>query len=93
LTREHLRRARELMFAIFAVWLMVQNLVLLAFVPWDKLGTAMVVANALIKTALLVFAPLWILPLAVLVGFAITVHGARVAEASREHESLEVRHG
>jgi len=93
LMRDHVRRARELTLAIFAVWLVVQNVVLLAFVPWAELGPVMVVANALIKAAFMVMAPLWILPLAMLAAWAITVFGVRDASAARRGESLEVRHG
>ena len=93
LTRDHVRRARELTLAIFAVWLVVQNVVLLAFVPWAELGAVMVVANALIKAAFMVMAPLWILPLAMLAAWAIRVQRVRDASAPRRGESLKVHHG
>ena len=87
------QRAREITLAVFTLWLIVQNLVLLAFVPWGRLGSALVVANAVLKAAFLVMAPLWIL-----LGIAITgaTAAAFVVKAGRpapDARHCEVRHG
>ncbi len=90
---ERVRRARELMLAIFAVWLVIQNLVLLVFVPWSDLGRVAVVVGALVKAALLVVAPLWFLPIAILTGVALTSMTVRESVGPRAGVKVEVRHG
>lgn len=92
-TRDHVRRARELMLAIFTLWLVVQNGVLLMFLPWTDWSGAMVVVNALIKAAFLVLAPLWVLPLAILVGAAVTAYAVRGTTVQPGSGSWGVRHG
>lgn len=88
-----MRHVRELILAIFALWLVVQNLVLLSFVPWAELGTVTLVVNALLKAAFLMMAPLWLLALAMLAGWVIAVAGVREGSSARENREMGVRHG
>ena len=86
-------RARELSLAVFALWLVVQNLLLLAFVPWAKLGPIMVVVNAIIKAAFFVMAPLWALPVVAMLGAVVTAHWMKRTRPATEADRWEVRHG
>ncbi len=87
------RRVREWILAIFALWLLVQNTVLLSFVPWVRRETLIGVLDALGHAAFVVVALLGILALGMYVGWVLSAGARRPTLAAREAENLEVRHG
>lgn len=89
----YVRRVRESMLAVFAIWLVVQNTVLLSFVPWVKRETVLGVLDALGHAAVVVMALLGILVVGMYVGWVLSAGARRPASAAREVENLEVRHG
>ena len=91
--RVYVRRVREWMLAIFAVWLVVQNAVLLSFVPWFKRETVMGILDALGHAAFVVMVLLGILVLGMYVGWVLSAGARRPTLAACEREDLEVRHG
>lgn len=89
----YVRRVREWMLAIFALWLVVQNAVLLSFVPWVRRETLMGVLDALGHAAFVVAALLGILVVGMYVGWVLSSGARRPTLAAREAENREVRHG
>lgn len=87
-----LRRARETALALCTLWLVIQNCVLLAFVPWKRLPEAGSVLTALVKAAVLVLGPLWVLGSAAVLGWAFMTWMARDARAEAAAE-WEMDHG
>ncbi len=87
-----LRRARETALAICTLWLVVQNCVLLAFVPWKRLPDAASIVAAVLKAAVLVLGPLWILGSAALLGWAFMTWMAREPQPAAATE-WEIDHG
>jgi hypothetical protein len=91
--RPGLRRAREVAFALCTLWLVIQNCVLLAFVPWTRLPEATKMLATVLKTTVLVLGPLWILGSAAILGWALMTWLARdTRDASAENE-WEMDHG
>ena len=64
------RRWREAMFATCTVWLVLQNVALLALVAWGHPASALAAGAAIAKTALSLSARLLLVVLAVAMGFA-----------------------
>ena len=93
LSRPLLRRARETAFALCTLWLVIQNCVLLAFVPWKHLPDAASVFTALVKAAVLVVGPLWILGSAALLGWTFMTWLARDARGTAAEAEWEIDHG
>lgn len=88
------RRLRDLMLGVLAVWLVVQNAMLLALLPWDRLASLASHGQALARSLWRVLPALWSLPFAFVIASLIMVrlvHGA--AEAHSRDRALEVRHG
>jgi len=91
--RPGLRRAREVAFALCTLWLVIQNCVLLAFVPWGRLPEATRMLAVMLKTAVLVLGPLWILGSAALLGWALMTWLARDAREAAAGNEWEMDHG
>lgn len=90
------RRVRELVFAVLAVWLVVQNLMLLSLLSWSTVSSAWVVAGALFNVARVVLSHGGIVPVIGLLGVAVVAVVAalmRAAEKPFETLRVEVRHG
>ena len=84
-------RVRETIFALCTVWLLIQNCVLLAFLPWKRLPEMSSMAWAVFKAAALVLGPLWVLGSAAVLGWAFTTWLARDAAAG--DPEWETHHG
>lgn len=91
--RPALRRARETAFALCTLWLVIQNLVLLAFVPWKRLPEMATMIAAVLKTAVLVLGPLWIVGSAAVLGWAFMASLARDPRAAAADSEWETGHG
>lgn len=91
--RPGLRHAREAAFALCTLWLVIQNCVLLAFVPWKRLPEAATVIAAVLKTAVLVLGPLWILGSAAVLGWAFMTALARDPRGASPDVEWEIHHG
>ncbi len=65
-----LRRAREIVFGLCALWLVMQNLILFALVAWRPLGGLGLAALVLVRVALRAATPLTFLPGAGLIDVA-----------------------
>lgn len=90
--RPGLRRAREVAFALCTLWLVIQNCVLLAFVPWTRLPEAGRMLTTVLKTAVLVLGPLWILGSAALLAWAFVTWLARDARGASAEREWEMHH-
>ena len=91
--RPGLRRAREVAFALCTLWLVMQNIVLLVFVPWNRLPETGAILTALVKTAVLVLGPMWILGSAALLGWAFMAWLTREPRATAAEIEWEMDHG
>lgn len=91
--RPGLRRAREVAFALCTLWLVIQNCLLLAFVPWTRLPEATRMASIVLKTAVLVLGPLWILGSAAILGWAFMTWLARDSRDASAEIEWEMDHG
>lgn len=91
--RPGLRRAREVALALCTLWLVIQNCVLLAFVPWTRLPEATKMLATVLKTAVLVLGPLWILGSAALLGWALMTWLARDTRDAPAENEWEMDHG
>lgn len=69
-TSIRLRRVREIVFGLCAIWLVMQNLILFAVVAWRPLGGLGFAALVLVRVALRAATPLTILPGAGLIDVA-----------------------
>lgn len=92
-SRPGLRRAREVAFALCTLWLVIQNCVLLAFVPWTRLPEATRMLTVTMKTAVLVLGPLWVLGSAALLGWALMTWLARDGRGASAGNDWEMDHG
>jgi hypothetical protein len=92
-SRTALRRAREAAFALCTLWLVLQNLVLLALVPWARLPELVTRYAAILKTAALVLAPVWILGSLVVLGWALMTSLARGPRGADSGGGWERTHG
>ncbi len=66
---ERVRRARELALAVCALWLVVQNAILLSTVPWQRWLGVGIVPMLAVAIGVVVAGVLWLLPLAALLGW------------------------
>ena len=71
------RRMRERVLVICAVWLVVQNVLLLALLPWGEPVAIRAVASALVHVAAPFVAPLWVILVAAFLGTAFSAYLAR----------------
>ena len=78
-----MRRAREVVFALCAAWLVLQNLALLVMFAWRPVTAMVVVAQVLLRVALHAAAPMTLLPGGGLLDVAAALLGA----------GTEVHHG
>lgn len=88
------RRWRDLAFATCTVWLVVQNVVLLALVVWGSPGSALAAGALIAKTAISVSGQLLVLALAVVLGLALAawlVHVPAEGLESTTRGSVEER--
>jgi hypothetical protein len=92
-SRRGLGRAREVVFALCTLWLVIQNCVLLAFIPWQRLPEASTMIAAVLKTAVLVLGPMWILGSAAVLGWAFMTSLARDPRAASPEVEWEIDHG
>lgn len=92
-TRPGLRRAREAALALCTLWLVIQNLVLLAFVPWTRMPEATTMLTAVLKTAVLVLGPLWVIGSAAVLGWAFMTSLARDDRGVAGEVQWESDHG
>jgi hypothetical protein len=92
-SRPMLRRARETALGLCALWLVIQNCVLLAFVPWKRLPETATILTALLKAAVLVLGPLWILGSAALLGWTFMTWLAREPHGAAAEAEWEIDHG
>lgn len=92
-TRTGLRRVLEVTFALCTLWLVIQNCVLLAFVPWTRLPEATTMLAAVLKAAVLVLGPLWILGSAAVLGWAYMTWLARDTRDAGADTQWEMDHG
>jgi hypothetical protein len=92
-TRPGLRRAREVVFALCTLWLVIQNLVLFAFVPWTRMPEATTMLTAVLKTAVLVLGPLWIIGSAAVLGWAFMTSLAHENRGDAGEVDWESDHG
>jgi hypothetical protein len=92
-SRPGLRRAREVAFALCTLWLVIQNCVLLAFLPWQRLPELTTMIAAVLKTAVLVLGPMWILGSAAVLGWAFMTSLARDPRAAAPEVEWEMDHG
>ncbi|MCC6349594.1 MAG: hypothetical protein IT347_08385 [Candidatus Eisenbacteria bacterium] len=89
--RPGLNRAWQTALALCTFWLVIQNCLLLAFVPWTRLPEATRMATVALKTAVLVLGPLWILGSAAILGWAFVTWLARDRGAG--DTDWEIDHG
>lgn len=92
-SRPGTRRALEVAFALCTLWLVVQNAVLLAFVPWQRLPETGAILTAVIKTAVLVLGPMWILGSAALLGWVFMTWLTREPRGTAAETEWEMDHG
>jgi hypothetical protein len=92
-SRPSLRRAREVAFALCTVWLVIQNCVLLAFVPWTQLPKVTTMLAALLKAAVLVLGPMWVIGSAAVLGWAFMTSLARDGNGAAAEQNWEMDHG
>lgn len=85
-------RWREAVFATCTVWLVLQNLVLLAFVAWGNPASALAAGAAVAKTAVTFGAPLLALTLAVALGLALAAWLVHVPADTAVRVKQEVDH-
>lgn len=90
--RKGLRIACQTAFALCTLWLVIENCLLLAFVPWTRLPEATKMAAVVLKTAVLVLGPLWIAGSAAILGWALMTWLAREPRDAAGTE-WEIDHG
>jgi hypothetical protein len=87
-------RLRDLALGVLAGWLVVQNAVLLALLPWERLATLASHGQTLVRSLWRALPALWSLPFAFLIASLVMVHLVHgAAEAHSRDRALEVRHG
>lgn len=87
--RPVLRRGLVAALGLCTMWLVIQNCVLLAFVPWSQVPDVLPIFTALFKAAALVVGPLWMLAVASLAGWTLLtwlIHEPRRAAADANWE-------
>jgi hypothetical protein len=92
-SRPALRRAREAAFALCTLWLVLQNLVLMALLPWSRLPELVTKNAAVLKTAVLVLGPVWILGSLAVLGWALMTSLVRATRGAEGGGGWERNHG
>jgi len=87
------RRWREVALATCAVWLVIQNLALLAVVVWASPGSALAAGAAIARTAFDVGGQLVVLALAAVMALALAAWLVQAPGAEREEAGREVNDG
>lgn len=87
------RRAREAAFALCTAWLLMQNLILLSLLPWHDPHSLQAIVARTSAALVNVVGPLWVLPVAALIGWGFVASAARASSASSRREPWEVRRG
>ncbi|HTO90877.1 MAG TPA: hypothetical protein VMJ70_07055 [Candidatus Sulfotelmatobacter sp.] len=87
-SRDSAPRARDLALVICAAWLLLQNSLLLIWVSSPHLEPAFVVARALIKVGAHLFAQLWMLPAAMVLGAALALSNGESHDAARKRREV-----
>jgi len=90
--REAARRAREIALALCAVWLVIQNSLLLVFLLRGRVPALVSALWALAGAALHLIGPLWVIGAASLVGWALSTSLARGNAGIRSAEEMEMEH-
>jgi hypothetical protein len=90
---EKLRRLREAALAACAVWLVLENAALLAFVPWHLTPQVTVVGAALYKVAFWFGLRMWAFAALALMLGVLWAYSARGARMDRRVAGREVRRG
>lgn len=93
LTRPALRHVRETACALCTLWLVLQNCLLFALVPWKRLPEMAGVITTVLKTAVFVLGPLWILGSAAILGWAFVTAFAREPAGLADDREWEIDHG
>lgn len=91
--RAALRSAREAAFALCTVWLVFQNLVLVALLPWGRLPEFVSKYAAILKAAALVLGPVWAVGTLALLGWMFVNLLARGTRDAGTSEEWERNHG
>lgn len=92
-TDERLRRLREVALAACAVWLVLENVALLAFFPWHVTPEVAVVGEALYKVAFWFGVRLWAFLAPALMLGALWAYSARSTRMQGNMAGREVRRG
>jgi len=83
-------RARNIALAICAVWLLLQNSLLVVWLSSQHLEPAFVVARALVKVGAHLLAQLWMVPAAAALGAALAISSSE--RDARSRDPREVSH-
>jgi hypothetical protein len=83
-------RARDLVLLICALWLVVQNTLLAAWLTSQHFGPILVAARILLRVGVRLAAEFWMLPLAALLGVALALSTGERQDADRA--SREISH-
>ena len=86
------RRWREAAFATCTVWLVLQNVALLAFATWGHPASALAAGTAIARTAITVSGQLFMLVLAVALGLALAAWLVHAPAETQVNSVREVRH-
>ena len=92
-TDQRLRRLREVALAACAVWLVLENAALLAFIPWRVTPEVAVVGAALYKVAFWFGVRLWVFLAPALMLVALWAYSARGIRMDGSMAGREVRRG
>lgn len=87
------RRWREAVFATCTVWLVLQNLALLALVAWGSPASALAAGSAIARTAITMSGQLGMLVLAMTLGLALAAGLVHAPVHQRQSESEEAHDG
>jgi hypothetical protein len=87
------RRVREWVFALCTLWLVVQNLVLVTVLPWERLGVVATLAGAVLQAAWALLAPMVVGLAAAALGWAFTARMTRDPMFALDPMGKEVGHG
>jgi hypothetical protein len=93
-TRPHgvWRRLREAAFATCTVWLVLQNMALLALATWGHPASALAAGTEIARTAITLSAQLFMLALAAALGLALAAWLVHAPAETHANAGREVRH-
>jgi hypothetical protein len=86
------RRLRETAFATCTVWLVLQNVALLALAGWGHPTSALAAGTAIARTAITVSGQLFVLVLAAALGLALAAWLVHAPAETQADDGREVRH-